>query len=330
MISDRFLLRVTGVVLGFLLVTQTWVFAARAKEKFWKHNYVEAEAEARQTGRPLLLHFHAAWCGPCRQMDSEVLNTQDVKRALCDRVVGVKIDLDQHPEIAEKYGVDSIPADVLISPSGKVLGKTVGFQTRSAYLANLAAAETKTGEELALVKRLDAERALAKKAAAEKAAAERAVVQKTKPTSPSVDEIVPATSRIEDPKTTKLVVGLDGYCPVTLWRTREWSKGKTAFGADFQGVRFYFNSLADRDDFITEPRRYAPQLLGCDPVALWETERAIAGTAKYAAFFDGELYLFNAVANRDRFKQSPPQFTKTRHVNLHDIERADTRIGMKN
>jgi YHS domain-containing protein len=235
-------------------------------------------------------------------------------------VVGVKIDLDQHPEIAEKYGVDSIPADVVVSPSGRVLSKTVGFQPRDSYLANLANAERKTAEEVML----------ARKAAEEKKAAEeRALALTSKPVAPPVKEEFTPERLETTQKPSKLIVGLDGYCPVTLWRTREWAKGKTAFGADFQGVRFYFNSLADRDDFIAEPTRYAPQLLGCDPVALWETERAIAGTAKYAAFFDGELYLFNALANRDRFKQSPPQFTKTRHVNLQDIERADTRIGMK-
>lgn len=316
MISDRFSLRAAGVILSVLLATQTGLFA-KAKDKYWRHSYAEAEAEARQSGKPLLLHFHAAWCGPCKQMDAEVLHTTEVKRALCDRVVGVKIDLDQHPEIAERFGVDSIPADVLISPSGKLLGKTVGFQARNAYLANLATAEKKTFDEVALAK---------KAAEAKRLAEERALAQKNNP-APQVNEFVP--EEIEARKKTKLIVGLDGYCPVTLWRTREWSKGKPAFGADFQGVRFYFNSLADRDDFIAEPTRYAPQLLGCDPVALWETERAIAGTAKYAAFFDGELYLFNAMANRDRFKQSPPQFTKTRHVNLQDIERADTRLGMK-
>lgn len=306
MISDRLSWQITGVLISFVCMTQ--LFAFPAKDKFWRHNFVEAEAEARQLDRPLLLHFHASWCGPCRQMDAQVLNTADVKRILCDRVVGVKIDLDQHPEIAEKYGVDKIPADVIISPTGKVLSKTEGAFPHHQYVATLNTAERKYFDE-------------------------RALAQKPPVVAPKTDPAPVANLKLDEAvaptKPAKIIVGLDGFCPVTLWRTREWSKGKPAFGADFQGVRFYFASLADRDDFIAEPTKYAPQLLGCDPVALWETERAIAGTAKYAAYFDGELYLFNALANRERFKQSPPQFTKTRHVKLQDIERADTRIGMK-
>lgn len=303
MVSTRMMWRVSGFCLAFFLATQIWAFVG--KDKVWRHTFSDAETEARQLGRPVLLHFHASWCGPCRQMDSEVLNTGEVKRVLLERVVGVKIDLDQHPEIAEKYGVVQIPADVILSPEGKVLKKTVGYQGRDQYVANLMGAERSY---------LDSRPQIAKKPE----------------TTPKTTPEMPAKPKEELAQPAEFIVAMEGYCPVTLWRSRQWVRGKTAFGADYQGVRFYFATLEDRDDFIADPSRYAPQLLGCDPVALWESERAVAGTSKYAAYFDGELYLFNSVANRDRFKSSPPQFTRTRHVKLEDIERADTRIGMKN
>lgn len=302
MVSNRMMWRVSGFFLTLLLATQIWAFVG--KDKVWRHSFPEAEADARQLGRPIVLHFHASWCGPCRQMDAEVLNTGEIKRMLLERVVGVKIDLDQHPEIAEKYGVESIPADVIISPEGKVLSKSVGFKPRDQYGLALVGAERTY---------LNSSEYLAR--------------NKTHPKEPTEG---PGKVKPDLAQPTEVIIAMEGYCPVTLWRTRQWVRGKTAFGADFQGVRFYFSTLEDRDDFIAEPTRYAPQLLGCDPVALWETERAIAGTSRYAAYFDGELYLFNSIANRDRFKASPPQFTRTRHVNLEDIEHNDTRIGMKN
>ena len=309
MVSHRLLWRVSGFFFVFLLSTQIWAFIG--KDKVWRHSYVEAEAEARELKRPLLLHFHASWCGPCRQMDADVLNTGEVKRILLERVIGVKVDLDQHPELAEKYGVESIPADVIITPEGKVIKKSVGFQQRDQYVAALLGAEKNY---------IDSRPKLSKEPDSQ--------IVKTEP--PKAGPELSGKTKIDLAPTTELIVALEGYCPVSLWRNRQWVKGKSAFGADYQGVRFYFASLEDRDDFIANPGRYAPQLLGCDPVALWESERAIAGTSKYAAYFDGELYLFNSVANRDRFKASPPQFTRTRHVNLEDIERAATRIGMKN
>ncbi len=313
MISNRMMWRASGFFLTFLLATQIWAFVG--KDKVWRHSLMEAETEARQLNRPILLHFHASWCGPCRQMDGAVLNTAEVKRMLLERVVGVKIDLDQHPEIAEKYGVESIPADVIISPEGKVLKKSVGFQQREQYVAAL----------------LDAEKTYLDSRPKPLPGTEPETQLATKPeTAPKAKPETSGKAKIDLAPVTELIVAMEGYCPVTLWRTRQWVRGKTAFGADYQGVRYYFATLEDRDDFIAEPVKYAPQLLGCDPVALWETERAIAGTSKYAAYFDGELYLFNSIANRDRFKSSPPQFTRTRHVNLEDIERADTRIGMKN
>jgi YHS domain-containing protein len=58
-------------------------------------------------------------------------------------------------------------------------------------------------------------------------------------------------------------------------------------------------------------------------VALLETDRAIPGKTLYGAFYEGELYLFETVENRTRFKSSPPRYTRTRHVlKLDDIEKS--------
>ena len=87
-------------------------------------------------------------------------------------------------------------------------------------------------------------------------------------------------------------------------------------------MKFYLASAEEVRQFQAEPDRYTPELLGCDPVVLWETERAVPGSTKFGAYFDGELYLFTTAETRRRFKESPKQFIETRHV-LH-VDQIDT------
>ena len=115
-------------------------------------------------------------------------------------------------------------------------------------------------------------------------------------------------------KKPKLGLGLDGYCPVTLKRSRKWTKGKPKFKANYKGIDYQFQSQKILDSFNSAPAEFAPKLLGCDPVVLTESHRAIPGFTKYGAFFDEKLFLFSSAENRTRFKKNPLEFTRTRHV----------------
>ena len=57
-----------------------------------------------------------------------------------------------------------------------------------------------------------------------------------------------------------------------------------------------------------------PRFLGCDPVVVWDSDRAIRGLTKFAAFYDDELYLFSTAENRDTFKAKPDTYIRTRIV----------------
>jgi len=96
-------------------------------------NYFE---QAAAEGKVVLLDFGAKWCGTCKGVDR--LLEQDVLPRKGDRVLTVKVDIDEQPDLAEKYRILSVPTLVVCSPQGEVLWHKSGFVGRQEVEAALA------------------------------------------------------------------------------------------------------------------------------------------------------------------------------------------------
>jgi YHS domain-containing protein len=109
-----------------------------------------------------------------------------------------------------------------------------------------------------------------------------------------------------------VILGLDGFCPVKLRKSREWVAGTEGVETEYRGIQYRFVSVKERDEFLKAPSLYAPQDLGCDPVVLTDSQRAVSGDIRFGAFFDDRLYLFESAENREAFRKSPLKFSRVR------------------
>ncbi len=134
----------TATILGTALMALALVGAAQKEPssslKGWHTDFAKATAEAKKTGRLMLVDFNATWCGPCQMYKKDVFPTKAFKDATKD-VVLVDIDTDKQPALAKKFKVSGIPDIRFVTPGGREVGKLVGFDGPEPLLEALAKAK---------------------------------------------------------------------------------------------------------------------------------------------------------------------------------------------
>lgn len=87
----------------------------------WRDWGPEAFDDAAAADVPVLLSLTATWCDHCHEMDEETYSEPRIAANLNDSFVPVRVDVDRHPRVRDRYNMGGFPSTVFLAPDGKVL-----------------------------------------------------------------------------------------------------------------------------------------------------------------------------------------------------------------
>jgi len=88
------------------------------------------ESEVLKSNKPCIVDFYADWCGPCKMMSPII---EEIAEELGEKVKVGKVNSDENMELAQKYGIMSIPT-IMIIKNGEVKKTFVGVTSKEEIL----------------------------------------------------------------------------------------------------------------------------------------------------------------------------------------------------
>ena len=95
---------------------------------------VEANSATAAAGLPQVIDFNATWCGPCRMFAPTF---EKMEKKYEGKITFLSVDVDENPDMAAQYEVQSIPTVVYINAEGKTVDVTVGLLSEEEFDARL-------------------------------------------------------------------------------------------------------------------------------------------------------------------------------------------------
>ncbi len=100
--------------------------AESAEGSDWIHDDLDsALALSAETGKPVFIDLYADWCGPCRMLSDDYFSRADYQEVLSQCIL-LKVNVDNYPDLAQRYSAQSIPTLILADAEGNELDRITG------------------------------------------------------------------------------------------------------------------------------------------------------------------------------------------------------------
>ena len=286
-----------------LAATCLWLAATGAQaaegELRWEPTLDAAKRMGAQTNRFVLVHFWAPWCKPCLRLDSEVLSKAELGPDLSESFVAVKLNADNFPATARQYGVTSLPADIVLSPSGQPVARLSCPADYAQYVGQLRqVAVSAAGRVDSPYADLNVPATATKPVAAPVAPQMTAPAEQPGPSFAAAAPLQPAAAPAMpavDPSSPYANVFRGQPAPANL--SVSPATTPTMHVADPAAAAAPMQTAA-------APQAPSNPPLGLDgycPVELVEHKRWVKGDARWGAIHNGRTYLFSGLEQQQRF-----------------------------
>ena len=103
----------------------------------YSQNLLQALAASQESGKPLIIAFHAVWCPHCREMRDTTLKNPSVI-ALAQKFEWVAIDIDRNVSLVNTYEIKAVPQFQVFDQDGNIRGKIIGMTGASEFRKQLS------------------------------------------------------------------------------------------------------------------------------------------------------------------------------------------------
>ena len=112
------------MAMGLVAMAQEYITTQEFKTKVWDYKK-NSKSIVLNSKLPVVLDFYADWCRPCKMVAPELTQLQKEYKG---RILVYKINIDQEKELAQVFGIQSIPTIFFIRTDGKYTG-LMGYRT---------------------------------------------------------------------------------------------------------------------------------------------------------------------------------------------------------